>query len=186
MASSRQADGEYLPCISVHNYITNTKTIYSYSSSALRILTFPLKEGVRGCSFLTSIDCNTKITKEYTEKLWTYNFRCPLISGLEDFTLPTGWSLEESIALSKSFSYGILKIIINCDCCWRIQVNDSMIDLNNHSLLQFQNEKLTSCSTTFQLLKNADRSYMCIGNPDAKFQEIIRRKKGIFLDRFGM
>ena len=113
-----------------------------------------------------------------------------LLKRLKDFTLPTGWSLEESpessIALSKSFSYGILKITINCDCCWRIQVNDSLIDLHNHSLLQFQNEKLTSCSTTFQLLKNADRSYMCIGNPDAKFQAIIHRKKGIFLDRFGM
>ena len=82
MASSRQADGEYLPCISVHNYITNTKTIYSYSSSALRILTFSLEEGVRGCSFLTSIYCNTKITNEYTEKLRMYNFWCPLISGL--------------------------------------------------------------------------------------------------------
>ena len=74
MASSRRADGEYLPCIAVHNYITNTKTIYSYSSFALCILTFPLEEGVRGCYFLTSIDCNTKITNEYMEKLRTYNF----------------------------------------------------------------------------------------------------------------
>ena len=82
MASSRQADGEYLPCISVHNYITNTKTMYGYSSSALRISTFPLEEYVHGCSFLTSIDCNTTITNEYMEKLRTYNFRCPLISGL--------------------------------------------------------------------------------------------------------
>ena len=43
------------------------KPIYSYAGSAVRILTFPLEEGVRSCSFLSTIDNSTKFSSAYTE-----------------------------------------------------------------------------------------------------------------------
>ena len=62
-------DGHHLPCINVHNFITNMKPINIYAGSALCILTFPLEEGVCSCSFLSTIDNSTKFLHVYTEKL---------------------------------------------------------------------------------------------------------------------
>lgn len=102
-----------------------------------------------------------------------------------------GWSLEgDSIGLgmfsvAKVFSYGTLKFTISSDCQWTAFINEHKISLPNHTLLQFSEEKVNTCDKVEKLLSNADKSCLCIGNPDEKFCEISDRKKGKFMNRCG-
>ena len=102
-----------------------------------------------------------------------------------------GWSIEgDSIvrgifSVVKIFTYGTMRITISSDCHWTMFINEYKIHLQNHTLLQFSEEVLDTCDKVVKLLSKAEQSRLCIGNPDAKFDEIRDRRKGKFVSQHG-
>ena len=83
--------------------------------------------------------------------------------------------------IKKSFSSYEVTIKIQPDFTFTIEVGE--YQLNNCSYLQVTEVK--SVLVLLRLLEMIDKSTLCIGNPDEKFENTQRRRNGKFFDHTG-
>jgi len=117
-------------------------------------------------------------------------------------TLPAGWTLAclpeasgsntASLVLCKLqilpplFSADLtLMLTVTPDCAWTLSVGRSQINQQQCQLLCGIAAKLCCVDEVVKLLTVLDGSKFCVGNPDAKFMQLIPRQKGSFRDQSG-
>ena len=108
--------------------------------------------------------------------------------------LPEGWTTSLLVSESHSPLFSLRRHIENCsvdihitvtpNCDWSMSIGTSSFDTNNCQLLKAF-IKLDTIDTVVELLSTIDNSMFCIGNPDMKFNYIIKRRNGLFVDKTG-
>ena len=104
--------------------------------------------------------------------------------------LQDGWASDNQlisrscIVITKLFSYSRVNVLLSNDAIynWSIEINQCRINLPHPSLLNFQEDTITSLASLWSLLDSIDKSWR---NQDEKFLPIKDRRKGKFLDHSG-
>ncbi len=86
--------------------------------------------------------------------------------------------------ISRNFSFGSVKIIISQSFCWSLSINDTKVHLPEHSPVVIH-EVLDTCEKVVELLRQAEQCNLCVGNPDDKFVNVSKKRKGKFVNHQG-
>lgn len=84
------------------------------------------------------------------------------------------------ITISKSVCHVTMRLSIHYNFEWTVHINDNEFPFPRYSFPHFREKSVTE---VLQLLKSANDSRLCVGNPDSKLFQIRDQRKGQFLDQ---
>jgi len=90
--------------------------------------------------------------------------------------------VESGEGLSPSFR---LSLIIEGDFTWKLHSLNQTVPQHS-SVYHGTPDKLCTLSDVQDLLQRVNSSSMCIGNPDSHFIEMMKRRKGVIMDKTGV
>ena len=113
---------------------------------------------------------------------------CVLYTRIMKLSTTIKWSVtfaEETsvIILKKLYCSFTLTVTIAPDCSWSVTVGDHLIELK--VILAFNQERVDNVNSLLKLLENIDKSDLCVGNPDVKFDKMRERREGKFFNQLG-
>lgn len=92
-------------------------------------------------------------------------------------------AIGSNLAISRSYPYGMVSILMDGDCQLTVQVNDITVPV--HSLFAGATGYISCVSVLVQLLKKLEGVKPCVGNPDGKFDDIRNSRNGKFKNQTG-
>ena len=90
--------------------------------------------------------------------------------------------VESGPGLSPCFRFSIT---VGSDLTWTIHVLNEPVPRHS-SICCGTPTKLCTISAAHDLLLRVNSSFVCIGNPDLHFREMMQRRKGVIMDKTGV
>lgn len=126
---------------------------------------------VTKCRFITSVMLRRKKSKLCTKK--NEKRRKLVLVKLSSSSSPSTVSTSLSVTIKENLE-------------WILTVGDHHFEKGNSEVLEDTPSIIDSVFRMINLLKTLDACRICIGNPDAKFFELMDARRGIIKDVLGM